>query len=136
MKMSRQLQQQKLNKTNQELPPLPEKIYFTIGEASKLCLLQPHVLRYWEQEFPQLRPAKRRGNRRYYQKVDILLVRHIRELLYEEGFTIEGAKAKLNAEATANKTVNKVNNVHNSLQEIAKELENILTDLKEQDLLV
>jgi DNA-binding transcriptional MerR regulator len=134
--MSRQLQQQKLSKTSQELPPLPEKIYFTIGEASKLCLLQPHVLRYWEQEFPQLRPAKRRGNRRYYQKVDILLVRHIRELLYEEGFTIEGAKAKLYAEVNANKTVNKVNNVHNSLQEIAKELENILTDLKEQDLLV
>jgi DNA-binding transcriptional MerR regulator len=134
--MSRQLQQQKLSKTNQELPPLPEKIYFTIGEASKLCLLQPHVLRYWEQEFPQLRPAKRRGNRRYYQKVDILLVRHIRELLYEEGFTIEGAKAKLFAEVSANKTVNKVNSVHSSLQEIAKELENILTDLKEQDLLV
>ena len=77
---------------NSELPPIPGKRYFTIGEASDLCALKPHVLRYWEQEFPQLEPLKRRGNRRYYQRHDIILIRQIRCLLYEQGFTIGGAR--------------------------------------------
>ncbi|MCL4748095.1 MAG: MerR family transcriptional regulator [Burkholderiaceae bacterium] len=77
------------------LPPIPAKRYFTIGEVSELCGVKPHVLRYWEQEFTQLRPMKRRGNRRYYQHHEVLLVRRIRELLYEEGFTISGARNRL-----------------------------------------
>ena len=81
-----------------ELPPLPEKRYFTIGEVSELCGVKPHVLRYWEQEFTQLKPVKRRGNRRYYQHHEVMLVRHIRELLYEQGFTINGARNKLGQE--------------------------------------
>ncbi len=78
-----------------ELPPIPAKRYFTIGEVSVLCGVKPHVLRYWEQEFTQLRPVKRRGNRRYYQHHEVLLIRRIRELLYEEGFTISGARNRL-----------------------------------------
>jgi DNA-binding transcriptional MerR regulator len=77
------------------LPPIPAKRYFTIGEVSELCRVKPHVLRYWEQEFTQLKPVKRRGNRRYYQHHEVLLVRRIRELLYEQGFTISGARNKL-----------------------------------------
>ncbi|SEL18151.1 MerR family transcriptional regulator [Nitrosovibrio tenuis] len=77
------------------LPPIPAKRYFTIGEVSELCGVKPHVLRYWEQEFTQLKPIKRRGNRRYYQHHEVLLVRRIRELLYEEGFTIHGARSRL-----------------------------------------
>ena len=77
------------------LPPIPAKRYFTIGEVSDLCGVKPHVLRYWEQEFTQLRPIKRRGNRRYYQHHEVLLVRRIRELLYEQGFTISGARNRL-----------------------------------------
>ncbi|MBP9713273.1 MAG: MerR family transcriptional regulator [Sterolibacterium sp.] len=80
---------------NQPLPPIPAKRYFTIGEVSELCGVKPHVLRYWEQEFTQLRPVKRRGNRRYYQHHEVLLVRRIRELLYQEGFTISGARSRL-----------------------------------------
>ncbi len=87
------------------LPPIPAKRYFTIGEVSELCGVKPHVLRYWEQEFTQLKPVKRRGNRRYYQHHEVLLIRRIRELLYEQGFTISGARNKLvsriNAEASA-----------------------------------
>lgn len=82
-----------------ELPPIPAKRYFTIGEVSELCLVKPHVLRYWEQEFAQLRPVKRRGNRRYYQHHEVLLVRRIRDLLYGQGFTIIGARGKLDEEA-------------------------------------
>ena len=78
-----------------ELPPIPAKRYFTIGEVSDLCGVKPHVLRYWEQEFTQLKPVKRRGNRRYYQHHEVLLIRRIRELLYEQGFTISGARNKL-----------------------------------------
>ena len=78
-----------------ELPSIPAKRYFTIGEVSELCGVKPHVLRYWEQEFTQLRPVKRRGNRRYYQHHEVLLVRRIRELLYQEGFTISGARNRL-----------------------------------------
>lgn len=80
---------------NEELPPIPAKRYFTIGEVSELCGVKPHVLRYWEQEFNQLKPVKRRGNRRYYQHHEVLLVRRIRELLYNQGFTISGARNRL-----------------------------------------
>ena len=80
-----------------ELPPIPAKRYFTIGEVSELCGVKPHVLRYWEQEFTQLKPVKRRGNRRYYQHHEVLLIRRIRELLYEEGFTISGARNRLDS---------------------------------------
>lgn len=81
------------------LPPIPAKRYFTIGEVSELCGVKPHVLRYWEQEFAQLKPVKRRGNRRYYQHHEVLLIRRIRELLYEQGFTISGARNQLNSQA-------------------------------------
>ena len=81
--------------SKEPLPPIPAKRYFTIGEVSDLCGVKPHVLRYWEQEFTQLRPVKRRGNRRYYQHHEVLLVRRIRELLYQEGFTISGARNRL-----------------------------------------
>jgi len=80
---------------NNELPTIPGKRYFTIGEVSELCAVKPHVLRYWEQEFTQLKPVKRRGNRRYYQREDVVLIRQIRSLLYEHGFTIGGARQKL-----------------------------------------
>ncbi|HXL75696.1 MAG TPA: MerR family transcriptional regulator [Burkholderiales bacterium] len=83
-----------------ELPAIPAKRYFTIGEVSELCGVKPHVLRYWEQEFTQLKPVKRRGNRRYYQHHEVLLIRRIRELLYEEGFTISGARNRLDNSLT------------------------------------
>lgn len=81
--------------SNKELPPIPSKRYFTIGEVGELCTVKPHVLRYWEQEFPQLKPVKRRGNRRYYQREDVLLIRQIKSLLYEQGFTIGGARQRM-----------------------------------------
>ncbi len=80
---------------NAELPEIPAKRYFTIGEVSELCEVKPHVLRYWEQEFTQLKPVKRRGNRRYYQRQDVILIRQIRTLLYEQGFTIGGARQRM-----------------------------------------
>jgi DNA-binding transcriptional MerR regulator len=83
------------------LPPIPAKRYFTIGEVSELCGVKPHVLRYWEQEFTQLRPVKRRGNRRYYQHHEVLLIRRIRDLLYEQGFTINGARNRLDSQGRA-----------------------------------
>jgi len=83
------------NLSNKELPPIPAKRYFTIGEVSELCGVKAHVLRYWEQEFTQLKPVKRSGNRRYYQHHEVLLIRRIRELLYGEGFTISGARNRL-----------------------------------------
>ena len=83
------------SQSTNNLPPIPAKRYFTIGEASELCGVKPHVLRYWEQEFTQLKPVKRRGNRRYYQHHEVLLIRRIRELLYEQGFTISGARHRL-----------------------------------------
>src|SRR5690349_1543821 len=83
-----------------ELPPIPAKRYFTIGEVSELCAVKPHVLRYWEQEFAQLKPVKRRGNRRYYQHHEVLLIRRIRDLLYEQGFTINGARHRLETESS------------------------------------
>jgi len=85
---------------NGALPPIPAKRYFTIGEVSELCAVKPHVLRYWEQEFTQLKPIKRRGNRRYYQHHEVLLIRRIRSLLYEHGFTINGARNRLETAGT------------------------------------
>jgi DNA-binding transcriptional MerR regulator len=84
---------------SKSLPPIPAKRYFTIGEVSDLCAVKPHVLRYWEQEFSQLKPVKRRGNRRYYQHHEVLLIRRIRDLLYEQGFTINGARNRLETES-------------------------------------
>ena len=89
-----------LRQIKADLPPIPAKRYFTIGEVSDLCAVKPHVLRYWEQEFTQLKPVKRRGNRRYYQHHEVLLIRRIRDLLYEQGFTINGARHRLETEAT------------------------------------
>jgi len=88
---------------NAELPVIPGKRYFTIGEVSELCAVKPHVLRYWEQEFPQLKPVKRRGNRRYYQRQDVLTIRQIRALLYDQGFTIGGARQQMSGEGMQSK---------------------------------
>jgi len=93
-----------LDPNSYELPPIPSKHYFNIGEVSKLCAVKPHVLRYWEQEFPQLKPVKRRGNRRSYQRHDVKLIRQIRKLLYSEGFTISGARARLEQQAAEGKS--------------------------------
>ena len=87
--------------SNRELPPIPAKRYFTIGEVAELCDVKPHVLRYWETEFPTLKPVKRRGNRRYYQRADVLVIRQIRGLLYEEGYTIGGARLRIDTEKQA-----------------------------------
>lgn len=120
---------QKSNNHNQkvELPSIPEKMYFTIGEVGRLCHLRPHVLRYWEQEFSQLSPAKRRGNRRYYQLKDVLLVRKIRHLLYEQGFTIEGAKQQLAGDNTQS---HQEQRICQSMRKAVSELEKIVTDLE------
>lgn len=109
-----------------ELPPIPGKRYFTIGEVSELCGVKPHVLRYWEQEFPQLKPVKRRGNRRYYQRHDVLMVRQIRSLLYEQGFTIGGARQQLSGE-TAKQDHSQS---HQIVRQLRQELEEILHILK------
>lgn len=109
------------------LPPIPEKRYFAIGEVSGLCAVKPHVLRYWEQEFPQLKPGKRRGNRRYYQYEDVLMVRQIRKLLYEEGFTIEGARAQL---LTGADEVNKSVQTDAVVKKLVIDLEMILEKLR------
>lgn len=108
-----------------ELPAIPDKRYFTIGEASELCNVKPHVLRYWEQEFHQLRPNKRTGNRRYYQQKDIQIVRSIRKLLYEEGFTITGAKAQLMETIRETKKPASPVNIRKLLQDIHQELQRI-----------
>ena len=111
------------------LPTIPAKRYFTIGEVSELCGVKAHVLRYWEQEFSQLKPVKRRGNRRYYQHHEVLLIRRIRELLYEQGFTISGARNQLGgqiqSEITANDSLLAENDQSTLLKEIRIELENI-----------
>src|ERR1700755_3529086 len=108
---------------NDELPPIPGKRYFTIGEVSELCGVKPHVLRYWEQEFPQLKPVKRRGNRRYYQRQDVLIIRQIRSLLYEQGFTIGGARNKLAGEEArddANASAQIIHQMRLELEELIK----------------
>ena len=111
---------------NSELPPIPGKRYFTIGEVSALCEVKPHVLRYWEQEFPQLKPMKRRGNRRYYQRQDVILVRQIRGLLYEQGFTIGGARQQLVGEDA------KEDRIQSGIviKQVITELEHLLRELK------
>lgn len=106
-----------------ELPPIPDKIYFTIGEVARLCSLKPHVLRYWEQEFIQLAPNKRRGNRRYYQHKDVLMVRKIRSLLHEEGYTIEGARGQLNLNQSKDKGEERL---YNALQLAVSDLEKVI----------
>ena len=110
------------------LPPIPAKRYFTIGEVSELCGVKPHVLRYWEQEFSQLKPVKRRGNRRYYQHHEVLLIRRIRELLYEQGFTINGARNKLLASSgRLQVNVDEPDEIPVNLHQIRDELRDILS---------
>ena len=111
---------------NNELPVIPEKRYFTIGEVSELCGVKPHVLRYWEQEFSELSPVKRRGNRRYYQRHEVLMIRQIRALLYEQGYTIGGARAHLmsdNAKEDSSRTMQLIH-------QMIAELEDVLELLK------
>lgn len=126
------LEQKPQIKTNKqedkvELPPIPDKLYFTIGEVSKLCLLEAHVLRYWEQEFPQLKPSKRSGNRRYYLAKDITLIRCIKDLLYKDGYTIEGARTFLAKKGSSNKrpehyTLELTNRVLTKLEKLLDEI--------------
>jgi len=111
---------------NLELPAIPGKRYFTIGEVSELCGVKPHVLRYWEQEFPQLKPVKRRGNRRYYQRHDVLMIRQIRSLLYEQGFTIGGARQRLSGDE-AKEDVNQSQQI---IRQMRMELEELLQVLR------
>jgi DNA-binding transcriptional MerR regulator len=111
---------------NDELPPIPGKRYFTIGEVSALCEVKPHVLRYWEQEFPQLKPVKRRGNRRYYQRQDVIIIRQIRGLLYGQGFTIGGARQRLEGDdAKLDQTQYRL-----LIKQMISELEDVLRVLK------
>lgn len=116
-----------LTQSAEQLPAIPDKRYFTIGEVSALCQVKPHVLRYWEQEFPQLKPTKRRGNRRYYQQRDVMIVRDIRTLLYEQGFTIQGARLQLKDKGRAIAAL-PAGNAGDSLASIRQELEVILRD--------
>ena len=109
-----------------ELPTIPGKRYFTIGEVSELCGVKPHVLRYWEQEFPQLKPVKRRGNRRYYQRHDVLMIRQIRSLLYEQGFTIGGARQQLSGEEAKDDSTQS----QQIVRQLRMELEEIVRILK------
>jgi DNA-binding transcriptional MerR regulator len=111
---------------NAELPAIPGKRYFTIGEVSELCGVKPHVLRYWEQEFPQLKPVKRRGNRRYYQRQDVLVIRQIRSLLYEQGFTIDGARNRLDGEEARED----VTQTQQLVRQLRVELEDVLKILR------
>ena len=111
---------------DRDLPPIPAKRYFTIGEVSELCGVKPHVLRYWEQEFEQLKPVKRRGNRRYYQRQDVIIIRQIRSLLYDQGFTIGGARQRLEGEdAKLDQTQFKL-----LVKQMIVELEDVLRVLK------
>jgi len=112
--------------SNSELPAIPGKRYFTIGEVSELCGVKPHVLRYWEQEFPHLKPLKRRGNRRYYQRQDVILIRQIRSLLYEHGFTIGGARQRLSGD-DARVDVNQSQQI---IRQMRAELEEVVLILK------
>ncbi|SEP98147.1 DNA-binding transcriptional regulator, MerR family [Ectothiorhodospira magna] len=115
---------------NSELPVIPGKRYFTIGEVSDLCGVKPHVLRYWEQEFPSLQPVKRRGNRRYYQRQDVILIRQIRSLLYEQGYTIGGARQKLSGQEAREDT----SQSQQIIRQMRLELEDILHILRQKPL--
>ena len=112
--------------SNAELAAIPAKRYFTIGEVSELCAVKPHVLRYWEQEFPQLNPVKRRGNRRYYQRQDVLMIRQIRALLYDQGFTIGGARLRLSGDEAKDDTTQ----YKQMIRQMIAELEDVLVVLK------
>jgi len=114
------------NNSTVELPAIPGKRYFTIGEVSDLCGVKPHVLRYWEQEFPQLKPVKRRGNRRYYQRHDVIMIRQIRSLLYDQGFTIGGARQQLSGD-DAKQDVSQSQQI---IRQLRMELEEVLHILK------
>jgi DNA-binding transcriptional MerR regulator len=123
--------------TIKPLSDIPSKRYFTIGEVSGLCQVKPHVLRYWEQEFPTLSPSKRRGNRRYYQKKDVILIREIRSLLYEQGFTISGAKQKITGENPLHSDVSNhkkslIRSLINELEQLHQELTNQVVSLPEK----
>mgnify|MGYP001121882302 CR=1 FL=1 len=113
-------------KTNDELPPIPPKRYFTIGEVGELCGVKPHVLRYWEAEFPQLKPVKRRGNRRYYQREDIILIRQIKSLLYEQGYTIGGARQKMSNDP---EEMNKISFKPSEIKSLIRDLEEVIAKL-------
>lgn len=117
---------------NDELPVIPGKRYFTIGEVSELCAVKPHVLRYWEQEFPQLKPVKRRGNRRYYQRQDVLTIRQIRSLLYDQGFTIGGARLKMDEDDDDVESGSELD-FQQIIEKMIHELEDILKLLKTAD---
>jgi len=119
-----------LTRTADSLPEIPDKRYFTIGEVSELCLVKAHVLRYWEQEFPQLKPAKRRGNRRYYQQHDVLIVRNIRTLLYDQGFTIQGARLQLRDKGQQLAALPALS-AGNALAGLREELESLVRDLEQ-----
>jgi DNA-binding transcriptional MerR regulator len=112
------------------LPPIPAKRYFTIGEVSDLCGVKPHVLRYWEQEFTQLKPVKRRGNRRYYQHHEVLLIRRIRDLLYDQGFTISGARNRLGEAVAEPSKVNRAAAGKANLSVLRKEIKNVIDILR------
>lgn len=115
------------SKPDKQLPVIPDKRYFTISEVSYLCAVKAYVLRYWEQEFPQLKPVKRRGNRRYYQQQDVLLVRQIRKLLYEDGFTIEGARSQL---SSAPEAVSQSVKIDAMVKKVISDLESVLQNLQ------
>ncbi|HPY39549.1 MAG TPA: MerR family transcriptional regulator [Thiolinea sp.] len=115
---------------NSELPPIPSKRYFTIGEVSDLCSVKAYILRYWEQEFPSLKPMKRRGNRRYYQREDVLMIRQIRGLLYEEGYTISGARQKLLGSTDEPAVVAEVQTDTEVIAQVIQSLEAVLVTLK------
>ena len=125
--------QSSLPEDDQEpLPPIPAKRYFTIGEVSDLCRVKPHVLRYWEQEFTQLKPVKRRGNRRYYQHHEVLLIRRIRELLYREGFTISGARNRLGESAIhQQEDAAEAAKLRGAVNDLREDLQDLLQLLKE-----
>jgi len=112
-----------------DLSPIPDKLYFSIGEVGELCDLKPHVLRYWEQEFTQLSPSKRRGNRRYYQRKDVLFVRQIKNLLYGKGYTIEGARLHLAGDDSV--SLQKMQGSHAMLQSMVAQLEKVVEELEE-----
>ncbi len=121
--------------SDSENAPIPSKRYLTIGEVGEVFDLKPHVLRYWEQEFAQLRPSKRRGNRRYYQREDVLLIRRIKQLLYQQGFTIEGARQQLSNEHTKNQSSNSSNQsknqeINGAIQNAVSGLEDVMNKLK------
>lgn len=116
-------------RTKQDLPTIPDKRYFTISEVSQLCAVKAYVLRYWEQEFPQLKPIKRQGNRRYYQTQDVLLIRQIRKLLYTDGFTIEGARVQL---SSTPEPVSQSAKINATIKKIIAELESVLHNLQSE----